>query len=470
MFQSINNLLLPLLCCLTFIYSSQALNAQTRVKVPDPRAFGFDIPPALVSYNVKGNVEVRDNDGKKVVGRIHVTVGTNLIIEMPDGTLVAKNVTELKKTDARFTGMAKKELEQRKREEFPSFKIRSSNHYVFVYNTTDEFANVTMRILESMVPGIMNHSKAQRIKVKSPDVPLVVIMFATQKQYAEYSDVPNGVVAFYDIKQNHVVMYEKPDRPPFKQEIYYRQAISTIAHEGAHQILHNIGVQQRLSRWPMWLSEGIAEYYAPTEFGKRLKWKGAGVINDMRMFELESYIKAKNAEQVDGQMVSQTVVAARLTSTGYASAWALTHYLATRKRSNFNAFIKEVSQLRPLEGAIEQSSNGTFESNKELFSKHFGEDFGELERDLVTHLKRQPYDHPFSEYAHFVSSIRIRSGKKYYGTADVFHSRELAIQWQQQQINKLTQEQQNTAQIELQIFVNRKVAESYATQWLRANR
>ncbi|MGY8769062.1 MAG: DUF1570 domain-containing protein [Pirellulales bacterium] len=439
------------------------------MKVPDPRAFGFDIPPALVSYNVTGNVEVRDHEGQTVVGRIHVTVGTNLIIEMPDGTLVAKNVSELKKTEARFEGIDNKDLERRKREEFPGFKIKSSRHYVFVYNTSDEFANVTMRILDSMVPGIMNHSRAQRIKVHNPDVPLVVIMFATQKEYAQFSEVPDGVVAFYDIKKNHVVMYEKPDRPPLKQEIYYRQAISTIAHEGAHQILHNIGVQQRLSRWPMWLAEGIAEYYAPTEFGTRLKWKGAGVINDMRMFELESYIKAKDSEQVDGQMLSQTVVAARLTSTGYASAWALTHFLATRKRSDFNAFVRDVSQLRPLEGSVEQSDNGTFESNKELFSKHFGEDFGELERELVTHLKRQPYDHPFAEYAHFVSSIRIQSGKKFYGTADVFHSRELANQWQIQQINKLTPAQKTTAQKDIRIFANRKIAESYATQWLRSN-
>ena len=91
-------------------------------------------------------------------------------------------------------------------------------------------------------------------------------------------------------------MYEQSKLAEVRPDLAVQQAISTIAHEGVHQILHNIGVQQRLSVWPMWLSEGLAEFFAPTTIGARLKWKGAGQVNDLRMFELEQYLKSNAAE------------------------------------------------------------------------------------------------------------------------------------------------------------------------------
>src|SRR6188472_4639005 len=161
-------------------------------------------------------------------------------------------------------------------------------------------------------------------------------MFRTETEFNRHRRMPAGVVAYYDPVTNRVFMYEQSRLAQVRPDLALGQAISTIAHEGVHQILHNIGVQQRLSMWPMWLSEGLAEYFAPTTAGERLKWKGSGQVNDLRMFELEQYIKSRAAEKPDGQMIEHTTQAARLTSTGYASAWALTHYLAKNKRAEFN--------------------------------------------------------------------------------------------------------------------------------------
>ncbi|PQO42496.1 DUF1570 domain-containing protein [Blastopirellula marina] len=442
---------------------------RARVTVPDPRAFGLDIPPGLVLYDIQGNVEFRNEEGGTNVGKIHVAIGNHVVIQRPDGKLITRKATEVKMTDRTFEGIDRKVLEQRLREEHPGFRTLASRHFVFVYNTSREFAQGTMRIMESMLPGVMAHAKRQKIDVHDPEVPLVVIMFATEAEYKQFAQLPDGVVAYYDTMENHVVMYERPSKTPFKWELYYRQAISTISHEGAHQILHNIGVQQRLSRWPMWLSEGIAEYYAPTEFGRRMRWKGAGDINDMRMFELESYLKARDANQADGAMVDDTIGASRLTSTGYASAWALTHYLASRHKLEFDQFMKKVSETRPLEGALALGKDGKVTTNREVFQEFFGSDFAGLERDLVKHLKAQPYDHPFKEFIHFVASVRININNRIYGTANVFHSEQLAAKWQQEQIRKLDAAQQQQATIEMAKFPNRPAAERAAAHWLRTN-
>ncbi|RCS54320.1 DUF1570 domain-containing protein [Bremerella cremea] len=457
------------LAVLAFLVSTSTLLAQAkRVTVPDPRAFGLDIPPGLVLHDVKGNVQYRTDDGKTEIGKIHLAIGGNLVVEQPDGKLVTKQISEVKKTEEAFEGMDRKDLERRLKAEHPGFRTFSSRHFIFVYNTSNEFAKGTMRIMESMLPGVSAHAKRQKIEVHDPEVPLVVIMFATEEEYKKFSELPDGVVAFYDTIENHVVMYEKPTETPFKWELYNRQAISTISHEGAHQILHNIGVQQRLSRWPMWISEGIAEYYAPTDFGKRLRWKGAGDINDMRMFELESYLKARDATQADGKMIDDTVAAQRLTSTGYASAWALTHFLASRHKLEFDKFMKRVSETRPMEGALTTDSEGKVTSNRELFQEFFGTDLAGLEREMVQHLKEQPYDHPLKEFRHFVATVRINVNNRVFGTANVFHSQQLANKWQQEQIRKLDATQQQQAQVDMIVLPNRSAAERAAAQWLRS--
>jgi hypothetical protein len=105
-------------------------------------------------------------------------------------------------------------------------------------------------------------------------------MFRTEEEFHNYAPVPQGVVAYYDQITNRVVMFEQSDLVERVPEIAVKEAISTVAHEGTHQILHNIGVQQRLSRWPMWISEGLAEYFAPTSVDQRVRWKGAGQVHD----------------------------------------------------------------------------------------------------------------------------------------------------------------------------------------------
>jgi hypothetical protein len=274
--------------------------------------------------------------------------------------------------------------------------------------------------------------------------------------------MPPGVVAYYHITSNQVVMYEEWELWKIKPELAIQESISTIAHEGAHQILHNIGVQQRLSRWPMWISEGIAEYYAPTSFGKNLRWKGAGQVNDLRMFNLELFLKGRDADTPNGQMVEHTVSAARLTSTGYASAWSLTHYLAKNHRDSFYAYLREVSRLGPFEGSAQVVSPGIVPQNLELFQQHFGGDFGQLEAGLVKHLKALPYKDPFGEWPHYVAAIEIGAGRRPRREANLFHSPSMAQKWITELIAALPDDQQRNVRHEVRSFPNRGIAEQFA--------
>ena len=278
--------------------------------------------------------------------------------------------------------------------------------------------------------------------------------------------MPDGVVAYYHTLSNRVFMYEQSRLQRVRPDLALQQAISTVAHEGAHQILHNIGVQQRLSAWPMWLSEGLAEYFAPTTVTDKLKWKGAGQVNDLRMFELEQYLKSRAADEPNGEMIDHTVLADRLLSTGYATAWSLTHYLAKNRRLEFAALLRECSKLGPFEGATEVVPPGVVRTNREQFIRHFGDDFKGLETRLVLHLKKQPYNDPFQNSPHFVATLQTSEGRKQQRSALTFHSPQLAQSWIRDSLAKAPPEQRAAAQTNVRPFPNRQQAEAYATQWL----
>ncbi|MEC9091885.1 MAG: DUF1570 domain-containing protein, partial [Planctomycetota bacterium] len=303
----------------------------------------------------------------------------------------------------------------------------------FLYNTSAKMAEVTSRVMDSMLRGLIKYMKTMGLKPYEPEAPLVVVMFRTEEQFQAFKRMPPGVVAYYNIISNRVYLHEDSRLLKINQELAIAETLSTIAHEGAHQILANIGIQQRLSFWPMWFSEGMAEYLAPTEVARGLRWKGAGQINDFRMLELETYLRTKALDGIDGQVTQNTTSAARLTSTGYASAWSLTNFLAKRHRSEFKDYLATVSQLRPFEGSLPtEAVQGKINKNVLEFEQFFGADWKDLETDMIKYLTKQKFESPFSEFVHYAVLVELpseKAPKKTSRHSAVFHTEGLAKRW-----------------------------------------
>src|SRR6185295_7035622 len=139
-------------------------------------------------------------------------------------------------------------------------------------------------------------------------------------------------IAYYDAMPNYIVLYEDQAMVEAAPEFAFKQAAYTVAHEGVHQVLHNSGIQQRMSSWPIWVSEGLPEYYCPLRMNSKLfamkngdlpmrtiKWTQPGMVNDIRMYSL-----MKLGAQ-SGDAVKHLVQADELNADGYALAWGLVH-------------------------------------------------------------------------------------------------------------------------------------------------
>lgn len=436
-------------------------------QVVDPRPYGFEMPAGRLEPGAGKRVTTIDDQGRSVIARVYVTVGEYQILLLPDGHLTARPAQGTRLTERPFVADSQDVLAQRLTQQGPlkGFRTKATDAYLYIYNTSDEFETVTRRILERMLPALRGYARNRDIPTVAPEVPLVVIMFRDAEQFQAYRRMPSGVVAYYNTLTNQVVMYEESSIRKTNPEIAKQQSLSTIAHEGVHQILHNIGVQQRLSRWPMWISEGLAEYFAPTSVGRGTRWKGAGQVNDLRMFEMEQFLKGQDKREFDGQWAQQTVTAYRLTSTGYASAWALTHYLAKSRKEQFTAYWKEILQLGPFEGGYPVLQRGMVPQHLVLFRKHFGGDFTVLEERLFRYLSKLPYDDPFKDYPHYVALVVLPVGRQQKREANVFHGTKLAEKWVSVTLGELTPEQRRGAQVKIQKFANRAQAVQFARRW-----
>ncbi len=429
---------------------------------PGPSSQSLLIPTAGVVRPGQGQrVTWRDPAGTQVVALVHLEVGNRRLLILPDGRLVSALSHETRLTDEPFQPATKDELAEQLKQSAPfaEFKTRSTGHYLFVYNTSDEFTKGTSRILETMYPAIVAYFKRLKIPVHDPPAPLVAVMFRTEEEFREYEGVAPSIAAYYSSISNHIVMYEQSDLVEVAPELAVKHVIGVIAHEGVHQILHNIGVQQRLSEWPMWISEGLPEYFAPTSVDKRLRWKGVGQPHDLRMYELDKFLKQRPGKR--GAMVEQVVDAKALNSSGYAAAWALTHYLASRQRAKFQNYLREVAQLAPLAAR----SSVAPDDPKQVFVRHFGSDFAAIEDALVKHLQGLPYVDPIANQTHYVVMLRAATQR----SVGITTSPASVRKWQEQALEKIAPQVRAAARFEILPFDNKHLAEQYAEGFLRSN-
>jgi len=451
------------ICAIKILLGAENIvSAQPIGRILDIRGYGFDIPPGEVAAGDGAVVRTRDRYGDHVLARVHVNIGENRVVLLPDGQLVARHQREAVLVDEGFekadmVKLGKRLIEQ----EFPGFRVKRTVHYVYIYNTSESFATATSKILEMMTPGIIGYMKNLGLEVHQPDVPLVVVMFKTEEEFRRYRKIPDGMIAYYHTLTNRVVMHEESRLKSVKPELALKQKINTIAHEGVHQLLHNIGVQTRMSAWPMWITEGIAEYLSPTTTGKYMRWKGAGQVNDFRMMELEQFLQVSTQiTQSPGDWLTETILASRLDSQGYAAAWALTHYLAKTRRVQFNAYVQELQKLGPLDGGYRVVSDGSVPKHRELYGKHFDADLAMTETRLRQYLAKLPYVDPFIEFPHVSVVMGFTLNGRFRKMGGVFHNQELARQWVTKTITELKLTP-NKVRTEMNSFDNRILAERY---------
>ncbi len=384
---------------------------------------------------------------KRVV-RVLGEIGDHRIVMLPSGVVTSVARDEAEPSSGPFVAATRDELiEQLKSEGFDKYKFESAGYYLFVYDCSEAYYLHTKSILESMLAGVVKQLGAWGLKPQRPEAPLVVIITPNRKAFNAIMEVPADFAAYYNGVSNRVVLYEDDKLFDAAPEFALKQGAYVVAHEAIHQLLHNTGIQHRLSDWPQWFSEGLPEYFCPLRVQSSLartggdelpvrtvKWSEAGMVNDLRMHDL------LRTQPADGGLIRTTVSAPSLSAHGYSVAWGLTHYLIERKPEEFKAYLEDRRKSPALSAIAAEPSRAP----DPLFVKHFGDDFASLEKEVQRHLTsrkmQSAYSDPYVNQTHYVVSVTYKKGRVYYTTAGIMLSPAGAREWTTSKKKSLAEE------------------------------
>ena len=283
-----------------------------------------------------------------MVARLHGEYGGKAVLMQPDGQLGFPNM--LVPTAEPFVPVTADALRERLEQgPYKGFGVLTTPHYLIFYQSRFAFAQDSARLLEDLYRGLIDFCHRHEIPVHESEFPLVAVIFATDRDFRAHKQVDPEVQAYYEIFTNRIFFYEESERDRNEPKLLALRKPQTVAHEGAHQILANIGVQPRLSAWPLWLIEGFAEYCAtPARTKKGLAWDRLGTINALHMATLRELDDPLSSEPLDDEARARAaarpsrlvdseslITKTRLTPTDYAQSWALTHYLAQKRADEF---------------------------------------------------------------------------------------------------------------------------------------
>ncbi|MEM1304103.1 MAG: DUF1570 domain-containing protein [Planctomycetota bacterium] len=384
-------------------------------------------PDATTTY-------VRAADGRAIVAKVIAEIGSDRLVKLPTGEFDIVPRSQTRPCDKPFVSATRAEVAAKLRADgFDRFTIVPSGYFLFAYDCSEAYYLHTRSILESMLAGVVQQLREWGLEPQRPETPMVVLIVGSRAKFDAIEKMPPEVAAYYSQISNHVVLYEDQRLWEAAPEYAFKQAAYTIAHEGIHQLLANTGIQQRLARWPQWISEGLPEYFCPMKVNTRLittgdaelpertlAWRRAGEVNDLRMHQLFRY-------RPDGGALIRTVVGAgSLTSDGYAVSWGLVHYLAKRQPQALGEYLGDVSRRRPLEKLDYRGADP-------LFVKHFGEDYAALEKKIQRHLLdkslQKSYRDPIEYQTHYVMKQIIKRGRTFTTTVALTLSPAEARAW-----------------------------------------
>jgi hypothetical protein len=300
-----------------------------------------------------------------------------LLLQGRDGVIWAIQPDELiKRTSdgAPFEPYNRDEMAKRLLAELPkNFEVLHTKHYLICYDTSRTYAQWAGSLFERLYMAFTNYwsQMSRGFELAKPEFPLVAIIFADKQAYLKFSrpdlgEAGESIIGYFNLATNRMTMYDltgaaSAGRPSVSVSTGVQinqilaqpealQTVSTIVHEATHQIAFNCGLHTRLSDCPVWFSEGIAMYFeTPDLNGQKGGWSGIGAVNRVRLEQFQNYLSRRPADSL------QTLISAdkrlqevKQSLDAYSEAWALTYFLVNKHPKEYIAYLRMLSQKKPL--------------------------------------------------------------------------------------------------------------------------
>lgn len=242
-----------------------------------------------------------------------------------------------------------------------NFRVESTRHFVIVYNCDRMFAKWVGNLYEKLLRGYLDWWKKKHgYELDSPTVPLVVLVFATFGEYSDYvqkelGQPPGTMVAYYSLMSNRVALYDltaglggtAQGSRNISEIVSSRGAVemvTTIIHEGTHQLMFNTGMQTRFADTPLWVNEGMAMFFETPDASNPQGFRAIGQLNLLRLNQFLLWARSRAPDSLEKLLGDDSVLREGDDRLGrYAEAWAFNYFLLQRHGRQYVAYLKHLA-------------------------------------------------------------------------------------------------------------------------------
>lgn len=279
------------------------------------------------------------------------------------------------------------------------YDVSGTTHYLVCAprGTADTYA----RLFEEIYRDVEQFYRVRGFRLRRPDVPLVAVVFATQKEFAAYcvkDMVPPspGLQGYYSLVTNRVALFDTAGafrsasagtttagRSAVGYSAITGETASTIVHETIHQVSYNIGIHTRLGETPLWMVEGMATVLEPEAMrNRRGNQASSQRVNPARFDWFQNRYRPSRTSGSLAQLIASDQPFQRQTLNAYSEAWALTFFLLENpaRRRNLATYLQKVTN---------RNSSETYTARQRLadFTEAFG-DIARLEVEFLRYMDR----------------------------------------------------------------------------------
>jgi hypothetical protein len=283
-----------------------------------------------------------------------------------------------------------------------NFRFHETTNYLLAYQTETNYAKWVGNLFQfRLYRGFEQFWRKKKFPLEKPLFPLVVLIFANEKTYQEFVDKEFGqghsMVAHYNLLTNQVAMYDlTASHRPANQELSERSLneilqspavlpmITTIIHEGTHQLIFNRGIQVRFAETPLWLNEGLAVFFETPSLESKSGWREPGEISYSRLSEFRKNLPKRPADSLQQMIRSDQVFLGEDSEkvlAAYAESWALTHFLLNKRSEAYISYLRHLAGKKPLKADSPETRLSEFE----LF---FGDDWHRIDREFLEYVQK----------------------------------------------------------------------------------
>jgi hypothetical protein len=248
---------------------------------------------------------------------------------------------------------------------FPVELGRYGTPHFHVYHAMDEgWASAMGEVLEALLNRFLAVSAASELALHPPARKLTWVCFADAAAYESYGARYEGVAAFgresyYSSRTDCVVFLADRSGSAVAGNVWARgagavsppaigvgmEASIRMAHEVAHQLAYNTGLQRRGVMYPLWVSEGIATAY---ETALLAALPIGQVDNPGRRERLvAAQREGRLAPWEDFILMTHAPEDPDVRNDFYAQSWGLVNFLMQADRASFGRYLGVLANLYP---------------------------------------------------------------------------------------------------------------------------